>query len=411
MVGLVAILALTLPPNPRGSIVADYTPLHCLVCGEGGGADVALNLLLFLPLAIGLTLLEWPWVRVVGTCALLSLGVEAFQYFSDQGRDASLSDLLTNTTSGALGAALAARLGVILWPAAETARRLSLAAAGAWLALLAFTAVSLRPWIPPGRLRNYCTPSYPTGHEFAGTSRSMTLDGVALACDEDVPQSAGLQEQLHDGQMRLETVAETGERRQGPKVIHLVRGSTSTLVILTQFGRAAEFRASTASQALALFGPTVRLARAFPEEPGALVELVAEAGGRVLRLSAVHDGGRREVELAISPSFGWTFLFPASIEPGLRLRLTTALWLAALILPAAYWAGRSVRPMGAYGTLGGAVIAGLGLVPAVTGFRPVHWSEWAGAAAGIVLGWALTRIAAYIQSRCGSPSISAYSSS
>jgi hypothetical protein len=267
------------------------------------------------------------------------------------------------------------------------------------------------PWAPAGKLRNYCSASYPTGEVFAGTARTMTLDGIALTCDEEVPQSASVRRRLRDGEVRLETVAETGGPARGRRVIHLVRAPTASLVILAQLGRNAEFQAPVASQSLELFAPTVRLARAFPRDAGLPVELHAEAEGRVLRLSSRHDGGRRSVELALSPSFGWTLLFAGGIEPGARLRLTAALWLAFLILPAAYWAGRSVSPIGAYGTLGGAVIAGLGLVPAVAGFRPVHWSEWAGAAAGIALGWALARIAAYLQSRCGSPSISAYSSS
>ena len=45
-VGLLAILALTLYPNPRQAPVAEQTPLLCLVCGETGGADVALPMLL-----------------------------------------------------------------------------------------------------------------------------------------------------------------------------------------------------------------------------------------------------------------------------------------------------------------------------------------------------------------------------
>src|SRR5918994_7063288 len=98
--GLVAILVLTLAPNPRQARAADQTPLLCLVCGESGGADVALNLLLFIPLGMGLALRGWAWSRVVVSCGLLSLGVETLQYAASTGRDASLSDLLTNTMSG-----------------------------------------------------------------------------------------------------------------------------------------------------------------------------------------------------------------------------------------------------------------------------------------------------------------------
>jgi hypothetical protein len=410
-VGLLAILGLTLSPNPQQAEVADLTPLLCLVCGEAGGTDVVLNLLLFMPMAAGLALLGWPWGRVAAVCALLSLGVETAQYFPLTGRDASLSDVLTNTTGGAAAAAIAMRLERLLAPGPALARRLSLTAAAAWLGILAFTALSLRPWAPPGRLRNYCTPSFPTSEVFAGTARAMTLNGVALACDRDVPHGTTVSRELHRGAVALETVAAAGEPSGGRKVIHLVRGPTASAVVLAQHGRSAEFQAPTAAQAIRMFAPVVRLSRAFPSRAGQPVELVAQVDGRRLRLAAAHESGRRSVELALSPSYGWTLLFSPGIEPGVRLRVTAALWLGMLILPAAYWAGFVARPLGAFGALGGAVIAGLGLLPAVSGFEAVHWSEWLGAGGGIALGWALARIAAYLLSRCGSPSTSAYSSS
>ena len=167
-VGLLAILVLTLIPNPRQAHVADETPLLCLVCGESGGADVVLNLLLFIPLGVGLALLGRPWAHVVALCALLSLGVETLQYAAHTGRDASLSDLLTNTASGAVGAALVRRLDLLLAPGPLPARRLSLGAAAGWLAILSLTAISMHPWAPAGRLRNFCTASYPDFRELLG---------------------------------------------------------------------------------------------------------------------------------------------------------------------------------------------------------------------------------------------------
>lgn len=409
--GLLAILTLTLLPNPRQAGVADHTPLLCLVCGESGGADVVLNLLLFMPMAAGLALLGWPWRRVVAVSALLSLAVEAAQHFSLAGRDASLSDVLTNTTSGALGAAVAMRLRLLLAPGPALAPVLSIAAAGAWLGVLVLTALSMRPWAAAGPLRNYCTASFPTSEIFSGTARSMALSGVALPCDEGVPRDAGVREELRRGRLVLETVAAAGDPGAGRRVIHLIRAPGATLVALAQQGRAAVFQAPTTALALELFAPAVRLSKAFPPRAGELVELVADTDGGRLRLAAAHDGGHREVALSLSPSFGWTLLFPVPIEPGPALRLGAALWLGALMLPAAYWAGLAARPAGALGVLGAAAIAGLGLLPALAGLEAVHWSEWLGAGAGIAVGRALSRIAAYLQSRCGSPSISAYSSS
>lgn len=410
-VGLLAILALTLLPNPRQAGAADHTPLLCLVCGEAGGADVVRNLLLFMPLAAGLALLGWSWGRIVAVCALLSLAIETAQYFPLSGRDASLSDVLTNTTSGALGAAIAQRRRLLLAPGPALARYLAPAAASAWLAVLVFTGMSMRPWAPAGQLTNYCTASFPTSDVFSGTARTMVLNGITLSCDRDVPSGGAVRKALRQGEVRLETVAAAGNPAGARRVIHLVRAPTASLVVLAQHGRAAVFQAPTAAQALKFFAPLARLSSAFPPRAGEPVELSAQADGHRLRLSAAHDGGRRMVELPLSPSYGWTLLFALPIGPGVVLRLLAAVWLGGLILPAAYWAGLAARPALALGALGAAVITGLGLVPALGGFDTVHWSEWLGAGIGVALGWALSRIAAYLQSRCGSPSTSAYSSS
>jgi VanZ like family len=409
-VGLLAILVLTLIPNPRQASVADETPLLCLVCGESGGADVVLNLLLFIPLGVGLALLGRSWARVVALCALLSLGVETLQYAAHIGRDASLSDLLTNTASGAVGAVLVRRLDLLLAPGPLPARRLSLGAAAAWLAILSLTAISMHPWAPAGRLRNFCTASYPTSESFSGTARTMTLNAVALSCDQEVPRGE-IRREIRRGQVLLETVVEAGGSSDGREVIHLVRASGTTLLLLAQQGRTAVFQAPRMAQALKLFAPAVWLPGAFPSRPDGPVTLTAEADGHHLRLSAAHDGVRRVAELTLSPAYGWTLLFAIPMAPGAPLRIVAAIWLGALLLPAGYWAGLAARPAGAVSGLGAVVIAGLGLVPALAGFDPAHWSEWVGAGGGVAAGWALSRIATYLQSRCGSPSTSAYSSS
>ena len=99
--GLVAIAILTLRPVPTQAAASASTPLLCLVCGSNGGADVFLNLLLFAPLGVGLRLAGWRWRSVVATAALVSFAVELLQFTVVTGRDASLSDLVTNTTGAA----------------------------------------------------------------------------------------------------------------------------------------------------------------------------------------------------------------------------------------------------------------------------------------------------------------------
>ena len=410
-VGLLAILALTLYPSPRQTRAAALTPLSCLVCGEGGGADVFLNQLLFGPLGAGLRLLGQPWGRVAALSALLSIAVEALQYFVVPGRDASLSDLLTNTTGGAVGAGLAARLDVLIAPRTVLARRFSAGAAVAWLGMLGFSALMMRPWAPDQPLRSYCTGGYPTSEVFSGTARSVALNGLSLPCDREIALAAAVRESLREGKVSLDVTAVSTDPGAGGRVIHVVRAPAASLVVLGYRGRSLLFSAPSAAQSLRLLTPVVRLSRGLPERSGLPVELHADVAGRRVRVSAAYQAERRAVELALSPAYGWTLVLPGSLEPGGPLRLAGALWLGGLLLPAAYWAGFDRRPVRALGAVALAAAAGLAAVPPLTGYEPAHWSEWLGLCGGLALGWALRRFAAYLQSRCGSPSTSAYSSS
>jgi hypothetical protein len=91
--------------------------------------------------------------------------------------------------------------------------------------------------------------------------------------------------------------------------------------------------------------------------------------------------------------------------------LLSAIWLGGLLFPVGYWAGFAARPAWGLAVAAGALVAGMALLPAATGYPPAPGSEWLGGSLGAALGWALSRLAAYLQSRCGSPSTSAYSSS
>src|SRR5918998_1555401 len=98
LAGFLFIAATTLVPLPQQSAASQITPLWCLVCGDYGGVDVINNILLFIPFAFGLRLLGLRSQLVVAAGALLSLGIELLQWWVIPGRDASLSDLLTNTS-------------------------------------------------------------------------------------------------------------------------------------------------------------------------------------------------------------------------------------------------------------------------------------------------------------------------
>jgi hypothetical protein len=158
------------------------------------------------------------------------------------------------------------------------------------------------------------------------------------------------------------------------------------------------------SQRYRLGAPSVMLPLAFPADSGRTVTLHATQLERRLRISSHYDGVTRTAALTLSPATAWTLLAPFELGVGPAVPLVTALVVLALALPLGYWAGRTARPGGAAAAIGVALGLGLGVVPALEAFPPVHWSEWIGALAGVAAGWALSPAAAYLQRRCGSPS-------
>jgi hypothetical protein len=107
--------------------------------------------------------------------------------------------------------------------------------------------------------------------------------------------------------------------------------------------------------------------------------------------------------LALSPSFGWSLVIPFDYAFGPEAHWLTALWIAALLLPIGYWsaAAGDKRQLAALATL---LFAGLGLIPLLLNYPPVHWSEWVAGVAGGGAGWATHHAAAYFGGRCDSPS-------
>jgi hypothetical protein len=409
--GLAAILAATLVPNPRQLAASAATPLLCLVCGEAGGTDVFLNLLLFTPMAIGLRLLDWPWRRVVAVAALLSLTVECLQFSVVVGRDAALSDLLTNTIGAAAAAALAPRVPGLLAPDPPRARRLLLAAAALFLGVLALSALGLQPSVLPGRLWSACTSYWPTIGDWTGTLGSVVVNRDTLPCNRTLADSAPIRAALIAGEatLRIDAVSGTPAGRQA--LVHAVSVPRASLLSLIQEDSTAVLSVPTASQRLRLSRLSLKLRGAFPSKAGVPLELQAGQEGRRIWISSSHSGRRRSVEMMLSPSFGWSTLIWWRLQAGPEFRALTALWLGVLILPAGYWTGFSRRPVWGLGGVAATLAAGLAVVPFLTGYPPPHWSEWLGGFLGAALGWALHWFAAYLQSRCGSPSTGAYSSS
>jgi hypothetical protein len=408
---LAAILVATLSPNPGQALSSAATPLLCLVCGEAGGTDVFLNLLLFAPMATGLRLMDWPWRRVVVVAAVLSCTVEYLQFAVVVGRDSSLSDVLTNTTGAAAAAALAPWLPRVVVPGPVLGRRLFLGAAGGFLALLAFFALGFQPSVPSGALRSDCTEYLAWIGVWSGTVDLAVVDGDTLPCNQDLADGAPIRSALAAGNTTLRVHAVSGNPTRGWASVYALRTGWEPLLTLMQDGNSAVFSVPSVTRRVRLFPLQLQLPGAFPLKAGIPLDLRAGQQGRRIWISSSYSGTRRSAEVTLSPSLGWTSLVWRRLEPGPALRILTGLWLGLIILPAGYWAGFLRHRAWGPGAVTAVLVAGLGLLPSLTGYPPAHWSEWLGGFLGAILGWALHWFAAYLQNRCGSPSTSAYSSS
>jgi hypothetical protein len=362
-------------------------------------------------MAIGLRLLGWPWRRVVAVAALLSLTVESLQFSVVVGRDAALSDLLTNTIGAAVAAALAPRAPGLLAPDPARARRLLPMAAALFLGVLTLSALGLQPGVLPGRLRSACNSYSPEIGDWTGTLRLVALNGDTLPCNRTLADTAPIRAALNAGEVSLRIDALSGTPTGRRALVHAVSVPRASLLALMQEGTAAVFSVPTVSQRLRLSPLSLMLYGAFPSNPGVPFELQAGQENRRIWIASSHSGRRRSAEIVLSPSFGWSSLIWWRLQASPEFRMLTAIWLGALILPAGYWAGFTRRPAWGLGGVIATLAAGLALVPFLTGYPPPHWSEWLGGVLGAALGWALHWFAAYLQSRCGSPSIGAYSSS
>jgi hypothetical protein len=411
LAGLALVAAATLTPASDPRHMELSTPLWCLVCGDEGGADVAANLLLFLPLAIGLRLSGWSWRRTVATAAALSFTVELLQLTVIPGRDASLSDVLTNTTSAAIGATLAPYLPRVLSPASAMARVLLAGGAVAWLAALSISAWLLAPGLPAGRIPSRWAHEVRAPDAFDGRVRSVHLDGVAMPHRGPPPGWAALRHRLERGTLSLDAEVLSGNPVRNRSWMYQLGAGPRGALTLFQDGREAGLVVPARGLRFGLRPVALTLPEGMPSAAGVPVRLQGTVRGRHLRLSSSYDGVERSVELGVSPAMGWMLLTPFNPPAGTALHWITGMCLAGALLPLGYWASRTGRAATAVGLLAAALAAGLAALPAVAGFPPVHWSEWLAGGAGAAAGWALRPVAAYLERRCALPSDSESSSS
>ena len=409
------ILAATLTPGDAHLL--EPTPLTCLVCGSRGMVDVVLNVLLFLPFGAAVGGLFGRARPALLTGLTLSLGVEAAQLLLVPARDASLSDLVFNSAGAAAGALLALHWRGWLLPAPAAAARLATLATLAWVGTLVATArgLDIRLPAPPYLINAMSGRSAGSVRPYEGTVLRSTVLGVTAPMparrsafrEYRAPAAPGLP---LEAEVEVHAMLPPGMLRP---LASLHSRDTTELLALGQRGRALLLRVHTRAAEARFLTPTLALDDALPpaeaippgndRSRGPLVEARGEVTPRELRLSATWGGRTREAAMPRSPLVGWTFFGVFGLRYGRLGPLLTAAWIAAFLVPGAYWAAWAAPRGLAAAACAAVALAAMALVPRWFELATPGRLDWAASVAAVVVGWSLARAMCGVAPRAGRP--------
>jgi hypothetical protein len=382
--GVSFIAAMTLVPQPLAVPLAAETPIWCLVCGALGIVDVLLNVLLFVPFGAGLRLAGLSWRRLMAVVFATTFTVELLQYTIVTGRDASLSDIVTNTAGGALGALAVALVPRLLRPGPRLRRALLAGWGGLWLVVVAATGWTEVRALPRSPYWGQWAPDLPGYATFAGTVLGATVNGEPVQRYR-LANSAEVRAHLLADSTEVAATAVLGGPADDPApVFSVFDREQRKIFMLSQHGRDAVFVLRTHASELRLRTPAIRLADALARAGDTVRVVAGYAHGRLF-IAARDALGERATTVPLTPGLGWLLFLPFEYGLGPEYPLLTALWLLGWLAPLAYWS----RTRDARAPVGAALLAlaGLAGAPAAFGLPAARWWEWGAGGAGLMLGW------------------------
>ena len=344
---------------------------YYLTSGDAALAELFQNLLLFLPLGVSLTLAGVRPFRVVALGGLLSFTVEFLQQYIP-GRDPSVGDIVCNTISTALGVLLIVAAPIWLWVSPR--RSIWQARITALLAVLVWygTGAMLREVLPPGPYQIVTTPSFPNFGEYNGHVLKIT-PGI--------------------GSVEVLAVAAPAPPDRRSPLIARLGANDERVLILSIDGPDLTLRYYMPALRWTLVQPDLRLRGAM--QPVAPHDTFTAATRHDSTNICLRVNATERCHLGYTIGDGWKLIYYPEGGPPWMLGLINILWVFGCVVGVGYWAAK-----GGGGWLAmGFVIAGLLMVPLLTGLKPTPVYEWFGAVGGMGMGYwmavrdrALTRV-------------------
>lgn len=387
-----AVLLLTLWPLPEQAYRSSLSPVTCLVCGDQGVQDVIQNIIMLLPLGLALGLAGVRPGRVALGAFGLAVLVETLQYTVVTGRDASLSDVLTNTAGAALGAAIAPHLPALLRPGRRAAAILAVLATVFWASAWLFGAWALQGDIGAGNWRGRFPGDLPDAPALNGEAIRASISDAPFGL---VPVT--LPATVEQGFAR-DSFTLRVEARPGPPIAW--RENVVTLIDFRDDGGDANnhlvmtlnrvrtralltFRINAARARLRV--PSFNLGPAFDAPPGGDVSLQVSRLRGTLRADVQRGGQALVTEYRIGPELLWSVMAPRTPWPGLPWMVEAFLWAAGLLGVGGYWAGRA-RSVGIYVFVVAAAVSVQLLTPHVFAVAPQSLLGWTMLLGGLTVG-------------------------
>jgi hypothetical protein len=352
--------------------------------------DVLLNVLLFVPLGIALHYagLRLPFIAAAGLC--VSVVIEALQLGFIAGRDASLSDLITNTLGVVLGGLLGATWRTLVFPRPSRALRHATVYGIAWATIWGASAALLHPDPRPGQYYGQWAHDFDDNRtQWRGAVSDVRLNGIPVP-DGLVPDEP-LRDALEGGKFTLELHGISGPQpHKVAQIFGLASSQSEIFVEWTQYGRDLRFMIRHGPSLLRLRSPILRFDAAAPADSGLAIHLIVRERAGTLSAEVRTPSDTVIATHALSPSLNWTFALPFTYRWGSETRWGTMLWVLVTLMPLGYWGALAGTSRIAALAVGGPAFSGLALGPVVGGLPPVHWAEWMAAA----LAWGVGVLAA-----------------
>jgi len=332
IVGTAAALALTLTPVSA--------PATGLVPGPRVNLrDFIFNLGLLVPVGVGLRLRGWRLGPITAGVLALSGGIELLQLLLPLGRDASLLDVVANSSGAVIAAWAVPQIPRALAVSSIGARWFVAAGLLAWAVQAALTAWALQRDIPAtaeywGQWAHVFSATKP----LTGVVTDFMVQGAVIA-DGPVPNTDALRAALVADTVTLYVAArDLGPSAGRAQIAAIAHGEGTHVAGFERYGCVIKFRVRVRGERVGLRAAGVVVPTSCRLQPGITV-ITGRAARDARTITVRWDQETRQATLQLAPSLGWRLLVPLSWSwrGGAWDVLGSVLWLALWGAPVAMW--------------------------------------------------------------------------